>query len=279
MIRAKDRVLAMCSGHPIYQFDGVTFTQLSAPIQPGFGVYVQGRLFVAGVPGSPNLVLASRAGDISIFPDNESPDSTSTSKASFIDITTTVGSSDKIVALGAFEGDKLAIFTTDQVVVYRVDADYRNWAIDNRAAIEIGGVSANSTIRIGQDLVFGSRYGVRAGALEMQARTLHLINALTYLGDPAHGFSPDEVRRKIYGEVAKMPIVAIGLRWQEHRCVMKSVNRRLKEAATESIRSGFIVKVNARTADDAKRLRGVRRRLRLRDQWPDTARVNIVWPK
>lgn len=45
-----------------------------------------------------------------------------------------------------------------------------------------------------------------AGAYEMQARVLHLINSLTYLGDPTYEYSSDEVRREIYKAISNMKV-------------------------------------------------------------------------
>lgn len=160
MARVKGQVFIMSSGYQMKIFNGVSFADSQAPVHPGFGVYIQGRLFVAGLPNKPSEVHASRAGDLSVFPDNENPSSAATAKAAFLQIQDAVSSSGEIVALGGFEGDRLAVFTSDQTVVYKVSPDYSQWSIDSRAVLEIGCLGQKSVVKIGQDLVFCSRYGV-----------------------------------------------------------------------------------------------------------------------
>jgi hypothetical protein len=160
LVRGKGRVYSMCSGYPIYQFDGVNWTESDAPIDPGFGIYAKGRLWVAGLPGKPLEVHVSRYEEFEIFPENENPDSEATSKASFLDISNVVGTSDEIIGLGTFEGDRLAIFLKNQTVIYKISESYEDWILDSRATMQIGGIGANFIANAGQDLLFGTRSGV-----------------------------------------------------------------------------------------------------------------------
>lgn len=158
--RGKGAVFAMASGSRTYFFDGVDWILSSAPVTPGFGVYAKGRLWVAGLQGKRLEVHASRYQNYSIFPENEDPASASEAKAAFLDLEEVVGGGDEIIGLGVFEGDRLAVFMRSKTVIYKIDSAYGEWAIDNRATMEIGGIGPKAMAQAGQDLLFCSRHGV-----------------------------------------------------------------------------------------------------------------------
>jgi len=145
----------------MYRFDGNNWAVGTVTdFYPAFGVAVQNRLWVSGFQGETKKVSASRLRNYNIFDVNESPSSAEAGRASYLDISNTVDKGHEITGLGAFEGDKLAIFTGDEVLIYIVDEDVANWRIDSRANIKIGCLSHRTILNIGQDLVYCSRYGV-----------------------------------------------------------------------------------------------------------------------
>jgi len=160
LVRGNGAVYAMCSGYDMYEFDGVNWNTSTAPVLPGFGVYAKNRLWVAGLPDKPLEVHASRAGSYNIFTENENPESTAKTKAAFIDISEVVGTSDEIVALGTFDGDRLAIFLKNKTIIYKISEDYDLWVLDVRSTMEIGALSPRAICSAGQDLLFGTRSGI-----------------------------------------------------------------------------------------------------------------------
>ena len=54
-------------------------------------------------------------------------------RAAFIDISNLIGTADEITGLGAFEANRLAVFTKDQTLVYIIDPDFEEWQLDSRA--------------------------------------------------------------------------------------------------------------------------------------------------
>lgn len=160
MVAYKGSLYALGGSKSPYYFDGTTWKQSKIPVLPRFGVVLFDRLFAAGFLDDPATVKASRAGNPEIFPDNENPESSEAIKASFINVAEIVGVTDTITGLGSFEGDKIAIFTENNTIVYRVNADFKQWVIDNNATMNIGCVSHRTIVNVGKDLVFCSRYGI-----------------------------------------------------------------------------------------------------------------------
>lgn len=157
----RGELFAMCQQSRMYKYDGFSWSQSAALIQPAFGVPILERLYVHD-PSKPTEILASRVKRPDVFPDDEDPESTEATKAAFIDIRNLIGTADRVTALGNFEINRLVIFTNDQTVVYKVDPDFNQWQLDSRANVRVGCVGPRAIANVGSDLIFCSRHGVHS---------------------------------------------------------------------------------------------------------------------
>jgi len=159
-------VIFTSRARPMYSYDGINFERNKSPaadnLRPSFCTSVQRRLAVAGIPGRETQVHLSRVDQDQIFPDDESPDTTSVLRAGYIDVANLLGTADQITGLGSFEQNRLVVFTSDKAIVYRVDPDISNWVVDDSANINIGCVSHNTIVNAGTDLLFCSRSGIHS---------------------------------------------------------------------------------------------------------------------
>lgn len=159
-------VIFTSRGQPMYRYDGVLFERNQSPavneLSPGFAASIQRRLVVAGIPGRETEVHLSRVDQDNIFPDDEDEESENVLRAGFIDIANLLGTADKITGLGSFEQNRLAVFTADRTIIYRIDPDIDRWIIDENANIQIGCASHNTIVNAGTDLVFCSRSGIHS---------------------------------------------------------------------------------------------------------------------
>jgi len=130
--------------------------------RPAFAVAVQRRLCVAGMVGRGTIVDISRVDNQDIFSDEEPDDSENVLRAGYIDVGNLLGTADEITGLGTFEQNRLAIFTQDRCLIYKIDPDINEWQIEDRANIQIGCVSHNSIVQAGTDILFCSRSGVHS---------------------------------------------------------------------------------------------------------------------
>ena len=130
--------------------------------KPAFGVAIQRRLAVAGAPAKRTVIDISRVDEYSVFPQDEDAAATSVLKAADIDIANVIGTADEIKGLGAFENNRLAVFTNDQTLVYELHPDFTQWKIDDKANIKVGCISHNTIAAAGSDLMFCSRDGVHS---------------------------------------------------------------------------------------------------------------------
>lgn len=162
MINFKGRTMICAQGEQMYHFDGYTFFTSKARIQPAFLAPIQRRVAAAGFPDRPQVVEFSRVDQEEIFLDQEDAQSEAPNKAAFIDISNLINSADRITGLGAFEANRLAIFTNDQVLVYFIDPDFNEWRLDTRASIRIGCISHDTIQQAGTDLIFASRTGIHS---------------------------------------------------------------------------------------------------------------------
>ena len=153
------------AGFPMIMTDGFSFKKNTSQINPGFGVAIEGRLYVAGVPSTPAKVEVSKVfvnnGDENISEPDQAV-TTAADRADFIDLSNVIGTADEITGLARFETNRLAIFTNDQCVVFKVDPDVSNWEIDSRANVQLGAVSHNAIAQVGSDIIFCSRHGVHS---------------------------------------------------------------------------------------------------------------------
>lgn len=146
---------------PIHVFDGFRFAFSPASISPAFGVPVQRRLAVAGFSGRPTVVEFSRVDNPDVFLEEDQATAEVT-RAAFIDIGNLIGTADTITGLGSFEANRLAVFTRDQALVYRIEPDFEKWALDSRANLRVGCISHNTIANAGGDLLFCSRRGIHS---------------------------------------------------------------------------------------------------------------------
>lgn len=149
---------------PCYQYDGSKFSVIDGSLNkglfPSFGTSIQKRLAVAGVVGQETKVLLSRTDNPAIFDIDEDPASEDVLRAGFLDVANLFGTADVITGLIGFEQNRLAIFSSDKTLIYRIDPDIEQWAIEDRANINVGCISHNTIQRAGNDVLFCSRSGV-----------------------------------------------------------------------------------------------------------------------
>ncbi len=155
-----------CSpGFNMIMTDGFSFAKNNSTARPGFAVAIEGRLYTAGYLNDPAQIIASRVfvqkGDEEIFLEEET-NTTTAIRADFLDLSNVIGTADEITGLARFETNRLAIFTNDQCLVYKVDPDVANWEIDTRANVQLGAVAHNAISQVGSDIIFCSRHGVHS---------------------------------------------------------------------------------------------------------------------
>ncbi len=172
------RLIVGARALPPWQFDGAQWRALSSPslaqMGPAYYTAIQRRLAVAGIPGRETQVHISRVDDETVFPDNEDPGSANVLRAGFIDVANVLNTADEIRGIAPWEQNRIAISTSDRTLVYRLDPDIDQWAIDDRANIMIGCLSHNAMASAGADLLMPSRNGIhsvrRAGTAGTPAR-------------------------------------------------------------------------------------------------------------
>ena len=159
-------VFLAARGRQMYRYDGINFNVNQSPsldqLRPAYCASVQRRLAVAGIPGKETEVHISRVDQDEIWPDDEADGEVSTLRAGFFDIANNLGTADQITGLGAFEQNRLVIFTADRALVYKIDPNIDQWIIDDNANIYIGCASHNTITNAGTDLLFCSRSGIHS---------------------------------------------------------------------------------------------------------------------
>jgi hypothetical protein len=158
-----NKVLFFAKDQIIQEFDGITFNELNAvesDLRPAFGVSIQNRLAVAGDLKRQGIVDISRVNEPDIFIQDEPTPITQVTAAGALDIRNIIGTNDEITGLGVFERNRLAIFTNDEVVVYKLSPDLTQWEEDDKGAISIGTFSHNTIANVGVDLIFANRFGI-----------------------------------------------------------------------------------------------------------------------
>jgi hypothetical protein len=202
-------------GQSAYKFDGHAFAPLGTRHTAGarFVCTAQNRLFLAGFNDKPTRISASRVNMEDVMPDDEAPGEGVVTKAAFVEVDNMLSSSDRITGIGAFESNRIAVFTNEKTLVYIVDPDLTQWKIDSSVAINYGTVSNNSIVSIGGELFFCSRSGVhsiRRSALNgITIFTLPLSDEITELYQSlvenledkqriSACYNPDEGRLHVY---------------------------------------------------------------------------------
>lgn len=153
-------------GRQAISYDGTKYEFNNSPdlneLRPAFSASIARRLCVAGVAGRETSVFLSRVDNDSIFPGDEPIDSNSVLRAGVIDISNQIGTSEVITGIAKFEQTRLAVFTSDRVLIYSIDANIDLWALDDKASINVGCVSHATITRAGSDILFCSRSGVHS---------------------------------------------------------------------------------------------------------------------
>jgi len=159
-------VQIVCRGRAPYIYDGSSFARNPSndlnTLTPAFVTSTQRRMVVAGIPGRETQVHLSRVDNDSIFPDDEAKNSNSVLRAGFIDVANLLGTADQITGLGSFEQNRLAVFTADRAIIYKIDPSIDNWIIDDDTFINIGCASHNTICNAGTDMMFCSRSGIHS---------------------------------------------------------------------------------------------------------------------
>lgn len=153
-------VIMFAAGHTPYSYNGSLWVPSTASIKPAFGVAIQGRMAVAGMPNKPLEVQVCRAEDKSIFVAEEEVNSDNPLRAFFLDVSNLVDTAEEIQGLGLFESNRLCIFTQDRCIVYVADPDAEAWEIDDKANVNVGCISHRTIRRSEKETIFCSRYGV-----------------------------------------------------------------------------------------------------------------------
>lgn len=148
----------------LYTYDGIKFTEVPNTkdnLGPAYITTIQRRLAVAGGLNR-TVVDLSRVDRNGVFSKDEPEEEGSVLKAADIDIRNFIGTSDEIKGLGAFETNRLAVFTRDKTLIYRIDPDFTQWTIEDKSNIQVGTISHNSIVSAGSDILFASREGVHS---------------------------------------------------------------------------------------------------------------------
>jgi hypothetical protein len=151
---------------PAYRYDGIKWDRNSSPalnrLRPSFATSIQRRMIVAGIPGRETQVHLSRVDHDQIFPEDEDPESENVLRAAYIDIANLLGTADSITGVASFEQNRMAVFTADKALLYRIDPDISNWVLDDRANINVGCISHNTIRNAGTDVLFCARSGINS---------------------------------------------------------------------------------------------------------------------
>lgn len=176
------KVILASRGSIMRTYDGAVFGEVSSPdmsvSRPGIITSVQRRVAVSGIPGRETEVHFSRVDNENIFPDDEDDDDESVLRAGIIDVANLIGTADRITGLAPFEQSRLAIFTEDRTLIYKIDPDIDRWQIDEAANIRVGCISHNTVASAGPDLLFCSRFGIHSA--QRSAANGIFVSSVTY---------------------------------------------------------------------------------------------------
>lgn len=152
----------LARGRTPYFYDGSIFRPHTLGIGrlgAAFGATVARRLALAGMPNALTRVEISRVDQTTLSTDEQKGE-VNVLRGGFIDVANLLGRNDRVTGLGSFEQDRLVIFSQDSALLYRIDPNIDNWAIDERANIKVGCISHNSIVSAGVDVIFAARSGV-----------------------------------------------------------------------------------------------------------------------
>lgn len=160
------RVHVVARALPAYRYDGIQWQRNSSPaldrLRPAYATSIQRRMIVSGIQGRATEVHLSRVDHDQIFPDDEDKESENVLRAAFIDVANLLGRAGSITGVSAFEQNRMAIFTEDRALLYRIDPDINNWILDDRANINVGCISHNTIQNAGTDVLFCARSGINS---------------------------------------------------------------------------------------------------------------------
>jgi len=164
------KVFMMSADQTTYSYDGSVWSQVTTldHLKPSFGVSIGRRLAVAGITGKPTEIHFSRVDDENFFAEQEEAGETSVTRGAFLDIKNLIGTADEIKGLGVLESNKLCIFTSDQVIIYNIEANFENWILEDKVSVQTGTISHNSIVRYGTDLIYCGRDGVHSVKRSME---------------------------------------------------------------------------------------------------------------
>ena len=153
--------IATVANQQSYKYQGSTWSVVggTAP-KAAYACTVRNRLAAAGMIDRPTEVWFSRVRNVDVWHKDETPTGTEVTKAFYIDIRSLIGTADEITGLGQFETNRLAIFTNESTLIYKVDEDYSKVAIDENANIRVGCISHRTICQSMNNLLFCSRYGI-----------------------------------------------------------------------------------------------------------------------
>jgi len=165
-------------------YNGAAFAISAVTPQGGANATIFKRLCIADVPGHETEFYVSKL-DVNDFV----VAGIGANDAAIFNIANELTAKDKIKGLGVVEGDKLAVFCQNEVLMYKADADIANWEIVRDFRIPFG-VFGRKTIKpVGTDLFFCSRVGLHSLRRAISGITLETIT----LSSAVHGLFEDLV--------------------------------------------------------------------------------------
>ncbi|CAB4159207.1 hypothetical protein UFOVP708_64 [uncultured Caudovirales phage] len=120
---------------------------------------VQGRIVVLNEAGGTEL-LVSRAGDETVWPDQETPGDPSVLKAFFLDVGPVMP--EGAIAVAAFEADKLAVFSQRRCIVYQAGVSLNDWELLKGVETPVGCIGPRAVIAVGDEVFFASERGIHS---------------------------------------------------------------------------------------------------------------------
>jgi hypothetical protein len=192
------KVYFFCRDQQLRIYDGLSWNKSKSKSdpRPAFGVAIQRRLATAGYINDPTTIYFTRTDDAEVFPGDEEPNYVNPLKAFKLDISNQISTADKIRGLGVFEKNNLAIFTSDQALIYYIDPDYTKAQIVDKANVNVGTISHRTIATAGTDLLFCSRHGVhslrRSDANGITIYTIPLSHSVELLYRQLYKRTPDK---------------------------------------------------------------------------------------
>jgi hypothetical protein len=151
-----DKLLVVSKDEVAQSWNGTAFADESAIPEGGCTTTIRNRLVVADIPSANTEVHVSKT-DLINFTTGSAADD-----GAIINIRNQLTSKDRIVGLGNYEGDKLAIFCQNETLLYATDKDINNWQIVRDFRVPIGCIGRRTIKNVGTDLFFASPFGVHS---------------------------------------------------------------------------------------------------------------------